>query len=50
MLDEDKGTDKKLFLSIEGDIPLPEVFEEKAINYFAGFGVLRERPRFEPLG
>lgn len=46
-LDEDKESDKKMFLLIEGNIGSQEEFEQKAIEYFTSFGKIRERPKVE---
>ena len=46
-MDEDKESDKKLFLLIQGDIYSMENLEEKIIDFFMKYGKIRERPRIE---
>ena len=46
-LDEDKESDKKLFLMIQGDIGSVEELEQRAIEFFMKYGRIRERPRIE---
>ena len=46
-LDEDKDSDKKLFLIIQGDIGSVEELEQRAIEFFMKYGRIRERPRIE---
>ena len=49
-LKEEKESDKKLFLKIEGSLESTEDFEQKAIEYFMSHGKIRERPRAESIG
>jgi DUF1009 family protein len=46
---EDRESDKKLFMKVEGTLESLEDFEQRSIDYFIMHGKVRERPKVENI-